>query len=155
MKIALLRVLAKTSYQAFNRSFIILRSREGLNSFNKDNIANVFLANQKNHEAFRGVYFLITREKTFSQISSSNLKVSFIARVSLIIGISLFFFLDIHKTSFLSEKYYGKECDGNCLNEVGKGVEKNISLKLSSSLIQEDFECFFVMQTEIVHHRRL
>ena len=154
MKIALLRVLAKTSYQAFNRSFIILRSREGLNSFNKDNIANVFLANQKNHEAFRGVYFLITREKTFSQISSSNLKVSFIARVSLIIGISLFFFLDIHKTSFLSEKYYGKEC-GNCLNEVGKGVEKNISLKLLSSLIQEDFECFFVMQTEIVHHRRL
>ena len=42
MKIALLRVLAKTSYQVFNRSFIILRSGEGLNSFNKDNIANVF-----------------------------------------------------------------------------------------------------------------
>ena len=129
MKIALLRVLAKTSYQAFNRSFITLRLGEGLNSFNKDNIANVFLANRKNHEAFRGVYFLITREKTFSQISSSNLKVSIIARVSLITGISLFFFLDIHKTSFLSEKYYIKEC-GNCLSEVGKGVEKNIFFQI-------------------------
>ena len=85
--------------------------------------------NQKNHEAIRGVYFLITRERTLSQISSSNLKVPIIARVSLITGISLLFFLGIHKTSFLSEKYYIKEC-GNCLSEVGKGVEKNIFFQI-------------------------
>ena len=46
------------------RSFIILRSREGLTSFNIDNAA-IFSKEKKYNEAFRGVYFLRIREKTF------------------------------------------------------------------------------------------
>ena len=44
------------------RSFIILRSREGLTSFNIDNAA-IFSKEKKYNEAFRGVYFLRIREK--------------------------------------------------------------------------------------------
>ena len=42
--------------------FIILRSEDGLTSFNKDNSAK-FLVNHKYNEAFRGDYFRIIRDK--------------------------------------------------------------------------------------------
>ena len=49
------------------RGFIILRSGEGLTSFNEDN-NDTFSGESKVHEAFRGVWFLGIREKSFSQI---------------------------------------------------------------------------------------
>ena len=45
-------------------SFIILRSREGLTSFNIDNSAN-FSNEKKYNEAFQGIYFVRIREKHF------------------------------------------------------------------------------------------
>ena len=47
------------------RSFIILRSREGLTFVNVDNSV-IFSNETKYSEAFRGVYFLRIREKTLS-----------------------------------------------------------------------------------------
>ena len=44
---------------------IILRSREGLTSFNIDNGA-IFSNKKKDNEDFRGVYFLRIREKNLS-----------------------------------------------------------------------------------------
>ena len=44
------------------RSFIILRSRGGLTSFNIDNSA-IFFNEKKYNEAFRGVYFLKNTRK--------------------------------------------------------------------------------------------
>ena len=59
--------MAQTSYQVRKHSehFIILRPRVGLTSFNIDNSA-IFFNDKKYSEAFRGVYFLWIREKTFS-----------------------------------------------------------------------------------------
>ena len=53
--------MAKTSYRKV-RGFIILRSGEGLTSFNKNNRAN-FSGEKKGNEAFRGIYFLRICEK--------------------------------------------------------------------------------------------
>ena len=53
--------MAKTSYGNV-RSFIILRSGEGLSSFNKNNRAN-FSGEKKENEAFQGIYFLRICEK--------------------------------------------------------------------------------------------
>ena len=47
------------------RSFMILRSREGLTFFNVDKSV-IFSNERKYNEAFRDVYFLRIREKTLS-----------------------------------------------------------------------------------------
>ena len=47
------------------RSFMILRSREGLTFFNVDKSV-IFSHERKYNEAFRDVYFLRIREKTLS-----------------------------------------------------------------------------------------
>ena len=52
------------------RSFIILQSGEALTSFNNDNSANLSGLKRYNEE-FRGVYFLIIREKILNEISYS------------------------------------------------------------------------------------
>ena len=45
---------------------------QSLTSSSKDNSANV--SGEENYnQAFRGVYFLTTRQKNYNQISSSNL----------------------------------------------------------------------------------
>ena len=61
------------------RKIIILRSGDDLTrTFNKENRKTVltFLGEKKCNEAFQRIYFLRLREKTSSQISSSNLKLS-------------------------------------------------------------------------------
>ena len=57
--------MAEMNHQNNVRSFIILRSREGLTSFNIDNSA-IFSNEKKYIEAFRGVYFSRIRENTLS-----------------------------------------------------------------------------------------
>ena len=54
--------MAETSYQMLE-VLSILRSREGLTSFNIHNSA-IFSNAKEYNEAFRGVYFLRIREKT-------------------------------------------------------------------------------------------
>ena len=68
-----------------------MRPREGVISFNKNNRFNFYCEKKKKrkfNDAFWGVYFLRICEKTWSQMSSSYLKISIlvppICRLSLI-----------------------------------------------------------------------
>ena len=98
--VILLLVLARMLYWwdklSNARGFIILRSGEGLTSFNKDNSNNFFgeKKKKKNNKAFWSDYFLRICEKT----SSSNLKISnvfhkmYFCHLSFIFWIPLFSF---------------------------------------------------------------
>ena len=98
--VILLLVLARMLYwwdKLSNvRGFIILRSGEGLTSFNKDNSDNFFgeKKTKQNNKAFWCDYFLRICEKT----SSSNLKISnvfhkmYFCHLSFIFWIPLFSF---------------------------------------------------------------
>ena len=91
--VILQRDLARMSYNSGNklsnvRSFIILQSGEGLTVNNRANFANFFGKKKTSIKAFRGLFYLRTRAKTFSEISysfsflSSNLKLSIVTTFS-------------------------------------------------------------------------
>ena len=99
--VILLLVLARMLYwwdKVSNvRGFIILRSGEGLTSFNKDNSDDFFGEKKKqtNNKAFWGDYFLRICEKT----SSSNLKISNVSHKMYFCHLSIIFWIPLFSFS--------------------------------------------------------